>query len=64
MSVSVKSNREIELMREAGKILGTVLNELSKDRAFLKASNLQKKAVIYMKFQMQLLHTMKATGTA
>ena len=31
MSVSVKSNREIELMREAGKILGTVLNELSKE---------------------------------
>ena len=31
MSVSVKSKREIELMREAGKILGTVLNELSKE---------------------------------
>ena len=162
MSVSVKSNREIELMREAGKILGTVLNELSKEikpgmtthridqlgeemirsygcipsflgyggfpasicvsvneevvhgipsrkrilhegdivsmdagviykgyhsdaartvgvgeiskeaqqlievtnRVFLQAFSLQKKAVIYMKFQMQLLHTMKATGTA
>lgn len=162
MSVSVKSNREIELMREAGKILGTVLNELSKEikpgmtthridqlgeemirsygcipsflgyggfpasicvsvneevvhgipsrkrilhegdivsmdagviykgyhsdaartvgvgeiskeaqqlievtkQSFLQAFSLQKKAVIYMKFQMQLLHTMKATGTA
>ena len=161
MSVSVKSNREIELMREAGKILGTVLNELSKEikpgmtthridqlgeemirsygcipsflgyggfpasicvsvneevvhgipskkrilhegdivsmdagviykgyhsdaartvgvgeiskeaqqlievtkQSFFTGS-LQKKAVIYMKFQMQLLHTMKATGTA
>ncbi|MGN0318479.1 MAG: type I methionyl aminopeptidase [Lachnospira sp.] len=31
MSVSVKSKREIELMREAGKILGTVLNELGKE---------------------------------
>ena len=30
MSVSVKSNREIELMREAGKILATVHNELGK----------------------------------
>lgn len=162
MSVSVKSNREIELMREAGKILGTVLNELSKEikpgmtthridqlgeemirsygcipsflgyggfpasicvsvneevvhgipskkrilhegdivsmdagviykgyhsdaartvgvgeiskeaqqlievtkQSFLQAFSLQKKAVIYMKFQMQLLHTMKVTGTA
>lgn len=162
MSVSVKSNREIELMREAGKILGTVLNELSKEikpgmtthridqlgeemirsygcipsflgyggfpasicvsvneevvhgipskkrilhegdivsmdagviykgyhsdaartvgvgeiskeaqqlievtkQSFLQAFSLQKKAVIYMKFQMQLLYTMKATGTA
>ena len=31
MSVTVKSQREIELMREAGKILGTVLNELEKE---------------------------------
>lgn len=31
MPVSIKSNREIELMREAGKILGTVLNELSRE---------------------------------
>jgi methionyl aminopeptidase len=31
MSVSVKSAREIELMREAGKILGTVLNALCKE---------------------------------
>ena len=31
MAVSVKSQREIELMREAGRILGTVLNELEKD---------------------------------
>ena len=30
MSVTVKSQREIELMREAGKILGTVLNDLEK----------------------------------
>ena len=162
MSVSVKSNREIELMREAGKILGTVLNELSKEikpgmtthridqlgeemirsygcipsflgyggfpasicvsvneevvhgipskkrilhegdivsmdagviykgyhsdaartvgvgeiskeaqqlievtkQSFFTGIQFAKKAVIYMKFQMQLLHTMKATGTA
>lgn len=31
MSVSVKSKREIELMKEAGKILGTVLNDLCKE---------------------------------
>ncbi|MDO5403334.1 MAG: type I methionyl aminopeptidase [Eubacteriales bacterium] len=31
MAVSVKSKREIEIMREAGRILGTVLNELSKE---------------------------------
>lgn len=31
MAVSVKSQREIEIMREAGKILGTVLNELSRE---------------------------------
>ncbi len=31
MAVSVKSKREIELMREAGKILGTVLNDLEKE---------------------------------
>ena len=31
MAVSVKSHREIELMREAGKILGTVLNNLTKE---------------------------------
>lgn len=31
MAVSVKSHREIELMREAGKILGTVLNDLCKE---------------------------------
>ena len=31
MSVTVKSQREIELMREAGKILGTVLNELKRN---------------------------------
>ena len=31
MSVSIKSGREIELMREAGRILGNVLNELSKE---------------------------------
>ena len=31
MAVSVKSQREIELMREAGRILGTVLNELEKE---------------------------------
>lgn len=31
MAVSVKSKREIEIMREAGKILGTVLNNLSKE---------------------------------
>lgn len=31
MSVTVKSQREIELMKEAGKILGTVLNDLSKE---------------------------------
>jgi len=30
MSVTIKSNREIELMREAGKILFNVLNELEK----------------------------------
>ena len=29
MAVSIKSKREIEIMREAGKILGKVLNELS-----------------------------------
>lgn len=31
MAVSVKSKREIELMREAGRILGTVLNDLEKE---------------------------------
>jgi methionyl aminopeptidase len=31
MAVSVKSEREIELMREAGKILGKVLNDLCKE---------------------------------
>lgn len=31
MAVSIKSQREIEIMREAGKILGTVLNDLSKE---------------------------------
>ena len=31
MAVSVKSHREIEWMREAGKILGTVLNNLTKE---------------------------------
>lgn len=31
MAVSIKSNREIEIMREAGKILGTVLNQLGKE---------------------------------
>lgn len=31
MSVSVKSKREIELMREAGRILGTVLKDLEKE---------------------------------
>jgi len=31
MPVSIKSKREIELMRKAGKILGTVLNHLSKE---------------------------------
>jgi methionyl aminopeptidase len=31
MSVSVKSKREIELMREAGRILGTVLRDLEKE---------------------------------
>lgn len=31
MSVTVKSQREIELMKEAGKILGTVLNDLCKE---------------------------------
>ena len=31
MSVTVKSKHEIELMREAGRILGTVLNELEKE---------------------------------
>ena len=31
MAVSIKSKREIEIMREAGKILGTVMNELSKE---------------------------------
>lgn len=31
MAVSVKSQREIEIMKEAGKILGTVLNELCKE---------------------------------
>ena len=31
MAVSIKSKREIEIMREAGKILGTVLNNLSKE---------------------------------
>ncbi|MDO5381130.1 MAG: type I methionyl aminopeptidase [Eubacteriales bacterium] len=31
MSVTVKSEREIELMREAGRILGTVLRDLSKE---------------------------------
>lgn len=31
MAVSVKSKREIEIMKEAGKILGTVLNDLCKE---------------------------------
>lgn len=31
MSVSIKSKREIELMTEAGKILGTVLNHLCEE---------------------------------
>lgn len=31
MAVSIKSKREIELMREAGKILGKVLNDLCKE---------------------------------
>ncbi len=31
MSVSIKSQREIEIMREAGKILGTVMRDLSKE---------------------------------
>ena len=31
MSVTVKSKHEIELMREAGRILGTVLKELEKE---------------------------------
>lgn len=31
MAVSVKSKREIEIMKDAGKILGTVLNALSKE---------------------------------
>ena len=31
MAVSIKSNREIELMREAGKILGKVHNQLAKE---------------------------------
>lgn len=31
MAVSVKSKREIELMREAGRILGNVLNDLEKE---------------------------------
>ena len=31
MSVSIKSKREIEIMREAGKILGTVMRDLSKE---------------------------------
>ncbi|MBQ4283934.1 MAG: M24 family metallopeptidase [Lachnospira sp.] len=31
MAVSIKSQREIELMREAGKILGKVHNELAKE---------------------------------
>lgn len=31
MAVSIKSKREIEIMREAGKILGTVLNDLTKE---------------------------------
>jgi methionyl aminopeptidase len=31
MSVTVRSKHEIELMREAGRILGTVLNELEKE---------------------------------
>ena len=31
MAVSVKSKREIELMREAGRILGTILNDLEKE---------------------------------
>lgn len=31
MAVSVKSKREIELMKEAGRILGTVLNNLEKE---------------------------------
>lgn len=31
MAVSVKSKRELEIMREAGRILGTVLNDLSKE---------------------------------
>ena len=52
-----------EISKEAQQLI-----EVTKQSFFtgiqLKASNLQKKAVIYMKFQMQLLHTMKATGTA
>ena len=31
MSVSIKSKREIEIMREAGRILGTVMRDLSKE---------------------------------
>lgn len=31
MAVSVKSQREIEIMKEAGKILGTVLNDLCRE---------------------------------
>jgi methionyl aminopeptidase len=31
MAVTVKSKREIQIMREAGKILGTVLNDLCKE---------------------------------
>ena len=38
MSVTVKSQREIELMREAGKILGTVLNELEKELSLIHIS--------------------------
>ena len=47
-----------EISKEAQQLI-----EVTK-QSFLQAFSLQKKAVIYMKFQMQLLHTMKATGTA
>ena len=39
MSVTVKSKHEIELMREAGRILGTVLKELEKE--YKKQQNLK-----------------------